>query len=57
MFISLAAVVRIIVMFIREDHVVHHIYLDHAWKTTLAGEYAPPAILDSRPEGLMTGHH
>ncbi len=49
MYISLVAVVRIIVMFIREDHVVHHIsYLDHTWKTTLAGEYAPPAILDQK---------
>ena len=51
MYISLVAVVRIIVMFIREDHVVS--YLDHTWKTTLAGEYAPPAILDQK----VTGDH
>ncbi len=49
MYISLVAVERpIIVMFIREreDHVVS--YLDHIRKTTLAGEYAPPAILDQK---------
>ena len=23
-------------------------YLDHTWKTTLAGEQAPPAILDQK---------
>ncbi len=23
-------------------------YLDHTWKTTLAGEYAPPAILEQK---------
>ncbi len=34
-----------------------YIYLDHTWKTTLAGEYAPPAILDQKPEGSVTGHH
>ena len=34
-------------MFIRLDHVVH-IYLDNTWKTTLAGEYASPAILDQK---------